>query len=103
VSSTWASILAAAAGVTVAKVLPPLVLPSREMPQLTAWLRYLPAAVLGAVTFLAAADLPGSPSQRWAVMVVLAATAVVAIVTRKTATSLVIGGAAVITTYIVWI
>jgi branched-subunit amino acid transport protein AzlD len=95
----WLIILVAAAGVTIAKVVPALLPTVGDTGRLGSLMRYLPAAILGAVTASGIAGLAVGSSSPWALYIALAVIAALAAWTRRTSVALALGFALVVVLY----
>jgi branched-subunit amino acid transport protein AzlD len=87
----WLIILVAAAGVTIAKVLPALLPAVGDGGRMGSLMRYLPAAILGAVTASGIASLASGSASPWALYLALAVVAAVAAWVRRTWAALALG------------
>jgi branched-subunit amino acid transport protein len=93
-NSAWLVIAATAAGVLLPKVLPGLLLPDRVPAPIAAWLVYVPAGMLGAFTAITAAGYVGPFPRALPVVGALALAGLVALLSRRTFPSLLVGWAA---------
>lgn len=95
----WSIILVAAAGVTIAKVLPALLPTIGDTGRTGSLMRYLPAAILGAVTASGIANMASGAESPWALYATLAIIAAVAAWVRRTSVALGLGLILVVALY----
>jgi branched-subunit amino acid transport protein len=100
VRQPWLIILVATAGVTLAKVLPAFLPTVGETGRAAALLRYLPAAILGAVTASGIAALAAGSRPPWALYLALVIAAAVAALSRRISIALALGAALVVGAYL---